>query len=436
MIDPGTYLYYNSITQRNEEPPKQNPELYSTDIVAADAVGFLAEAAISDRPFFLGVAPIAPHSETTLGENGAEFRAPVAAERHRDLFPGILVPRNPNFNPDVSSGGGFIKGLDQLNDTVVQYNDEFFRARIQSLQAVDELIVDIFDWLDAHPDILENTYIIYTSDNGYHISQHRLPPGKTCGIEEDINIPFFIRGPGIEKGKTVSYATTHTDIVPTLFNLAGITLHDDFDGEPMIGHPDLDSEFQRTSEHVNVEFWGTGLFEGIYSPEGEGLEPSGGLIDVLGPNNTYKTVRVISDDFDIAYTVWCTNEHELYDMRTDPYQMNNLYGSEKGAGVQVSDHELEKLVPRVDALLLTLKACKGKICTRPWETLHPAGDVKSLKDAMHSKFDRFYLEEQQRVRFDGCAEGYLPWLEQPEQPLGFTDRTGRIRRAARWEDWT
>lgn len=225
------------------------------------------------------MAPIAPHSETEhLDDGGVAFYDPIPAHRHKNLFPDLRVPRTPNFNPDVPSGGGFIKSLDKLNDTVVDYNDGFYRARIQTLQAVDDLIESIMTWLHAHPDIMDNTYVMYTTDNGFHIGQHRLPPGKTCNLEEDINIPFFVRGPGVEKGKTVSFATTHTDIVPTLFELAGIPLHKDFDGEPIPVTRQMQEEVTRRSEHVNVEFWGPGLFEGIYTPSGDDLAPGPGLI--------------------------------------------------------------------------------------------------------------------------------------------------------------
>jgi arylsulfatase A-like enzyme len=120
---------------------------------------------------------------------------------------------------------------------------------------------------------------MYTTDNGFHIGQHRLPPGKTCAIEEDINIPFFVRGPGVEKGKTVSFPTTHTDIVPTLFELAGLPLSKEFDGEPIPVTSKMQEDAPQKSEHVNVEFWGVGIFEGEYTPVGDDLAPSLGLID-------------------------------------------------------------------------------------------------------------------------------------------------------------
>jgi N-acetylglucosamine-6-sulfatase len=117
-----------------------------------------------------------------------------------------------------------------------------------------------------------------------------------------VNIPFFIRGPGIPKGAVQNIPSSHTDIVPTLFKLAGIPLRDDFDGEPIPVTEEMLSTNEK-SEHVNIEFWGEYLVEGNTF-----------FGQSYFPNNTYKHVRVIGDDYDLAYAVWCTNEHELYDM--------------------------------------------------------------------------------------------------------------------------
>lgn len=98
-----------------------------------------------------------------------------------------------------------------------------------------------------------------------------MQPGKTCAFEEDINVPFYIRGPGIEAGRVVDLVTTHTDIVPTIFDLAGIELRDDFDGKPfpVTGSKISAAESKNGSwsEHVNVEFWGVSIEEGIYGGE-------------------------------------------------------------------------------------------------------------------------------------------------------------------------
>ncbi|KAM0714000.1 hypothetical protein Q7P37_010964 [Cladosporium fusiforme] len=422
LIDPDAYVYWGSTTQRNQDPPKRNPDLYSTDMIGANAIGFLEEAAESERPFFLGVAPIGPHSELIrASENGSttmSFHPPVPADRHKHLFPDVKIPRTLNFNPDKASGASWIKTLGKMNDTAVQSADDYYRKRLQALQSVDEMVEDIMQWLSKHPSLLENTYLIYTTDNGFHMGQHRLPPGKTCGIEEDINIPFFMRGPGISKGKVYHRPTSHLDILPTLFSLAGIPMNEDFDGEPIPMFGEDDEDDKPKTEHVNVEFWGYGLLEGVFGPTGSGLVPYPGLISgdgVQGANNTYKTIRVIGDGYNLMYTVWCTNEHELYEMNSDPYQMYNLYDS----NARINGWNPECLRQRLDTLLLVLKRCSGKVCTRPWASLHPTGDVTSLRDAIDSRFDAFY-KGQPQVAFTACALGQLLEVEGSLQANVFT----------------
>lgn len=202
------------------------------------------------------------------------------------------------------SGGSYVKRLPKQNDTVLAYNDEFYRLRLATLAAVDDLVNEVFEKLEKH-DLLDNTYIIYTSDNGFHMGQHRQDPGKSCAYEEDVNVPMFIRGPGVPKRKNVTSPTTHTDIVPTLFKLAGIPQLEQFDGHPMPISP-ADHLNART-EHVNIELWGANLGEGEYR------------IPVPTLLNTYKALRIVAEDYEYTYIVWCTNEHELYDMKVCSY---------------------------------------------------------------------------------------------------------------------
>lgn len=140
---------------------------------------------------------------------------------------------------------------------------------MQSLQSVDELVDAVFARLEQHG-VLESTYVMYTSDNGYHVGQHRLQPGKTCAIEEDIHVPFLVRGPGVPRGGTVDVVTSHTDVVPTLFELAGIERRSDFDGlaMPVTGEAIARAAGDKRRDHVNVEFWGAGIQEGKYGGKG------------------------------------------------------------------------------------------------------------------------------------------------------------------------
>lgn len=160
--------------------------------------------------------------------------------------------------------------------------------------------------------VLNNTFVFYTTDNGYHIGQHRLQPGKQCPIEEDLNIPFIVRGPGVPIGATTYAVTSHTDLASTFLALAGGPLRDDFDGAPMpLTASTLSSQSLNRQEHVNIESWGIIMSEGIYG-------------STLYPNHTYKSLRVIGTlhnlkpEYNLMYTVWCSGEHELYDLNVSP----------------------------------------------------------------------------------------------------------------------
>ena len=195
----------------------------------------------------------------------------------------------------------WISRLPKQNQTNVDFNDHFYRSRLRALQSVDEIVDEVVARLDR-AGVLEDTYIVYSTDNGYHIGQHRLQPGKQCAYEEDINIPLIIRGPGVAAGALTDIVTSHTDLAPTFMALAGAKARDDLDGAaiPLTSSELLSAKGHR-QEHVNVEMWGIIMSEGDYG-------------SVLYPNHTYKALRVVGEDFNLLYTVWCSGEHELYDL--------------------------------------------------------------------------------------------------------------------------
>jgi N-acetylglucosamine-6-sulfatase len=109
LLDPHTYEYLNASFQRNREKPVSHEGEYSTDVLAGKAYSFLEDAIAEKKPFFLAVAPNAPHSNVKFEEDWFLGNAsthsivttpPIPAERHKHLFPNAIVPRSPNFNPD------------------------------------------------------------------------------------------------------------------------------------------------------------------------------------------------------------------------------------------------------------------------------------------------------------------------------------------------
>ena len=82
LLDPFTYVYNNATMQRNKDPPQRYPGNYSTDLIPSKAIEFLEEAAAAKAPFFLGVMPIVPHTQTilsTIPGGLPVFEPPVSA---------------------------------------------------------------------------------------------------------------------------------------------------------------------------------------------------------------------------------------------------------------------------------------------------------------------------------------------------------------------
>ncbi|KAJ1327774.1 N-acetylglucosamine-6-sulfatase [Microdochium nivale] len=472
LLDPGTYSYLNPIFQRNREEPVQHHGEHTAELTSDKALGFLKDALAArkqeeegdgeEKPFFLAVAPIAPHSNIdrkSKGDGGGGSTSaplmtePIPLPRHERLFAGVQVPRTENFNPDEPSSVSWISKLPQLNASSVAYLDHFYRQRLRSLQSVDELVDSVARALRL-AGALDDTYIVYSSDNGYHIGQHRLPPGKECAFEEDIRVPLYIRGPGVREGHEESGVTGHVDLAPTVLEMAGVEMRGDFDGRPVpieravadvadaVGDEDevaaaavvAAERRRRQQEHASVEFWGIALAEG----EGGGFDGNG----QLGmPNNTYKALRVLGAGYDLFYSVWCNNEHELYDLANDPGQLRNLYpkqnpsAHERNAGNDgndlLDDVKLHRVVGRLDALMMVLKSCRGSSCTHPWRVLHPDDEeVQTLSAALDVRFDEFY-EQQPKVAFSRCDLGYLIDAEGPQEVQQYRDDGYTV-----WPHWT
>lgn len=118
-------------------------------------------------------------------------------------------------------------------------------------------------------------------------------------------------------GRVTEVVTSHTDLAPTILGLIGAT-KDNFDGIPIPLEaadtlPSSGSSAAR-SEHVNIEFWGKALPEGRWGKYGDELDHHIGMT-TAARNNTYKGVRIVSDDYSVYYSVWCTGEKEYYDVK-------------------------------------------------------------------------------------------------------------------------
>src|SRR5581483_8899527 len=200
------YSEYNYTLNQNGSQVRhgRDPADYGTDVYVHLTESFISDAIARGKPFFAYLAVYAPHSPAT------------PAPQDVDAFPGLQAPRDASFNEaDVSDKPAYIQRLPLLSQRQQRNIDNLARRRAQSLQAVDRGVSDLVGLL-AREGQLEHTYIIFTSDNGFHLGQHRMPSGKMTAYETDIHLPLLIRGPGVPAGSHVAAITGNVDLAPTI----------------------------------------------------------------------------------------------------------------------------------------------------------------------------------------------------------------------------
>jgi arylsulfatase A-like enzyme len=301
---------------------------YFTDVLSFKANVFIRDALRHGQPFFLYVATYAPHTPAT------------PAPRSVGLFPGLVAPRTPSFNEaDVEDKPQFIRNLPLLDPDQIKHIDELYRRRLESLQAVDEMLASLIVTLTRIGQ-LDNTYIFFTSDNGFHLGQHRMQEGKQTAYEEDIRVPLIVRGPGVPAGRTVDHLAVEIDLAPTFAALAGGAAPDFVDGRSLV--PLLRGKLPAGEQ------WRQCLLLEHYAGSSEPFQSQFELAQQAQlAIPTYKGLRCR----DSTYVEYETGERELYDLRRDPHQLLNIQSQMPPA-----------LLRQQAALLGELATCAGASC--------------------------------------------------------------------------
>jgi arylsulfatase A-like enzyme len=303
---------------------ESRPEDYITDVLAAKAVDFVRKT--PEQPFFLYFATYAPHNPAT------------PAKRHAALFPDLKAPRTPSFNEaDVRDKPKPVRRLRLLDAGTIGDIDALYRKRIRSLQAVDEAVSAIVEAL-ADTGRLDNTYIVFSSDNGFHLGQHRMKPGKYTPYEPDVHVPLLVRGPGVPRGMMVDALTLSVDFAPTFAELAGATMAVDPDGRSLV--PFLKGEPPSAWRQAAL------LEQFAFAP----APPKKDVIQEPGESGNFPYHRGVRTAT-YKYVEYGTGEKEVYNLKKDPDELLNLSG-------QVPKAWLDS----VAKLAADLAACKAAGC--------------------------------------------------------------------------
>lgn len=322
LMDPATYRYYDYKVSEDGVAVSygSSEEDYQTDVLAAEAERILRSFEGKTQPLFLVVTPLAPHLES-LRRNVTT--PPRPAPRHEGAFAREPFPVKPSFNEaNVADKPAHLRRRPKLNKAGVEDVVETYRARHASLLAVDDLVERLVHLLERSGDI-HHTVIVFTSDNGFFLGEHRLPKGKFLPYEEAIRVPLLIRGGSFPAGHTAAQLVSNVDLAPTILELAQATPRRELDGRSLV----------RLAIDPSQGEDRTLLIEGAR----------------LSSNSpAYSAVR----DGRWLYVEYDQGGRELYDLEADPYQLRSRHNDRTLTGVRAS----------LAARLARLRDCSGEGC--------------------------------------------------------------------------
>lgn len=319
---------------------------YMINVLDAKAKDFITRNSANEDPFFLYLAPYTPHGPATPSpkyENLIDDAAWLAAHP---------LPKNASFNEtDIRDKPTWLRdnaGLLEAHNINSLTNE--YRKRVISMYGIEDLLESLILTL-TETGQLDNTYIVLTSDNGFHLGEHRLTGGKLTEFDTDIRIPLIVRGPGIPEGSNTTELTANVDIAPTLASLAGIPIPDTVDGRSF-----KELLFGRTvlaRNAILIEHADPSGNQAHPTNKNATDEPRDGA-EVNGPIKggelvtEYRGVRTLQYTY-VHYTK--NNEEELYDNFADPFQLNNIAYTANAS-----------LLTNLRTWTTDLSSCKGQIC--------------------------------------------------------------------------
>ena len=344
-VDPTTYRMWNYTLNENGRqvtygaPGEENPAYYQTDLYREKALDVIRRRSNAGSPFFLSLAFLAPHHEevSIRSRTGVTVRA---AQRHRGRFASLALPPGPAFNErDRSDKPKFMRRFPLLDGTAIGRITAEFRARRESLLAVDEAVAAIVRELSARG-VLDSTYVLFTSDNGFLLGEHAVPSGKMLPYDPSARVPLLIRGPGVKRRAASLEPVANVDLAPTILELAGAKR---IGGAPIDGRSLMKfarNPRLRTDRPLLLE---TG---GLRATSLEPEEDTGAM-----PVRTIRTYRAVRTDRWL-YVLYRSGERELYDLLEDPFQLRSRHNDPRYAATRrVLRAELERLA-----------TCRGRVC--------------------------------------------------------------------------
>jgi N-acetylglucosamine-6-sulfatase len=307
-------------------------DTHDTDLHAQTAEKYIRRTE-GGAPFFMHLSPNVPHFPS--------YYAP----RHADMFTDTPLPRPTSFNEaDVSDKPAWVRNKPRLSSADIGEMTGFYRDRLRALQSLDDMVGTLVGALRDTGE-LSNTYIVFTSDNGIYLGEHRLE-AKAAAYNAAPRIPLLIRGPNVPQGVSRSQIVLNNDFAPTIASWAGVTPPAFVDGrsiEPLL------------TSNPPTSWRSAFLVEHRRTPE------EFANVRAIPNYSAIRTNRYNYVEYDNV-----AKERELYDLDADPTELTNIY-----------DTAPSTLISELHARLEALKSCAGAECRKvEWDdTTPPALDL-------------------------------------------------------------
>ncbi|MGH3508621.1 MAG: sulfatase family protein [Nocardioidaceae bacterium] len=368
QLDGGTYRYFDTTLNENGRLVP-NHGVYQTDVFSRISQDVFRQEATSPNPFFYWASFVAPHAGSPRESDDPK---PIRrADGKLQIFENPARPKSVwgKFNKVITKAPGyrgeknvqdkpfFIRDLPPLSPAEQIAVREDDRQRAESLSIVDDQVAKMMQVLKETGQ-LANTYVFFTSDNGYFLGEHRMRQGKILPYEPSLRVPLLVRGPGIPKGQTRSDPFITPDFAPTFLQIAGAQPEAQDDGISML---DVAKYGDRG--------WTRGVLTetGPRAVSGDIKESDNFLVKKDGPSPLRFSQGVRTGNY--LYVEHASREFELYDLRTDERELHNI----------VYEPKERRVVAAMREMLDKLRNCKGAGCAIPLpkflQTTHPAPNL-------------------------------------------------------------
>lgn len=295
----------------------KKPTDFLNDVITTKATDFIRTA--PDR-FFLMLSTYNPHKP-----------APVAV-RHKETHFATVAPRTPNYNVVGTNEPSWLRDQPVIAPWRQARLDRLWRQRAQSAESVADSVDSVLATLQATGRD-KDTLVVITSDNGYHVGAHRLTKGKRTAFREDTVVPMVVIGPGVTPGATFTDMTATIDLAPTFTSILGAQSPSWVDGRSLV-------DIIRTGERPAS--WRTATLS-------ESLGTSGPGDPDYQPEAPPQFTALRTPSW--LFVVYRNGERELYDLRADPYETNNI--------VSTAD---PRVVADLYSQMQALRTCSGDTC--------------------------------------------------------------------------